>query len=326
MHGVDAFEDEVAAYPAVVVLRNGPPSGTTAVEAQPSFGPEAAADLVRWKSRPRARVARRPSYEAARLRHWFDGEDLWPSGSTARLATLAELERRFPPLQDSDTGTRVGIGVASGCDDVFITTDSELVEEDRLLPLLRSADTRTGRPVWSGGYLVNPWDAAGLVDLDDYPLLRRYPEAHRDRLAARHVGRRTPAQWFRTIDRVDPALATRAKLVLPDLKAAAHPVLDEGDYYPHHNLYHVTSGGWDLEVLGGLLLSEVTNLFVGSYCVKMQGGCYRFQAQYLRRIRVPVLGQVKKPDARALTRAFADRDVEAATAVALRLYALDELP
>lgn len=326
MHGVDAFEDEVAAYPAVVVLRNGPPTGTTAVEAQPSFGQEDAAELLRWQRRRRGGVARRSSYEAARLGQWFDGKDLWPSGSAARLATLAALERRFPPLQDAATGTRVGIGVASGCDDVFITTDPDLVEADRLLPLLRSADTRTGQPVWSGGYLVNPWDSAGLVSLDDYPLLRRHLESHRERLAARHVGRRTPAQWFRTIDRVDPALTARPKLVLPDLKAAAHPVLDEGDYYPHHNLYHVTSAGWDLEVLGGLLLSEVANLFVGSYCVKMQGGCYRFQAQYLRRIRVPNLAQVKRQDARALARAFADRDVEAATAVALRLYALDELP
>jgi adenine-specific DNA-methyltransferase len=120
-----------------------------------------------------------------------------------------------------------------------------------------------------------------------------------------------------------PGLQARPKLLLPEMKASAHPVLDHGGYYPHHNLYHVTSSGWDLEVLGGLLLSGVANLFVGAYCVKMRGGTFRFQAQYLRRIRVPELGAVKAVDRRRLVSAFAQRDVEAATAVAARLYGID---
>lgn len=86
------------------------------------------------------------------------------------------------------------------------------------------------------------------------------------------------------------------------------------------------SDSWELEVLGGPLLSGVANLFVGTYCVRMRGGCYRFQAQYLRRIRVPPVEAVGRADRLALARAFAGRDVEAATAVALRLYGLRELP
>jgi hypothetical protein len=99
-------------------------------------------------------------------------------------------------------------------------------------------------------------------------------------------------------------------------------VLDEGRFYPHHNLYFVTSERWDLEVLGGLLLSEVANVFVGAYCVKMRGGCYRFQAQYLRRIRVPNPSAIGRRDARQLATAFVQRDSERATAVALKLYGL----
>ena len=44
---------------------------------------------------------------------------------------------------------------------------------------------------------------------------------------------------------------------------------------------------WDLEVLGGLLISAIGQFFVESYGVRMRGGYFRFQAQYLRRIRVP---------------------------------------
>ena len=97
------------------------------------------------------------------------------------------------------------------------------------------------------------------------------------------MARNRPGSWYRTIDRVDPSLQARPKLVLPDLKSAAHPVLDTGEFYPHHNLYYVVSDKWDLEVLGGLLLSDIANLFVGAYCVKMRGGTYRFQAQYLQK-------------------------------------------
>ena len=110
------------------------------------------------------------------------------------------------------------------------------------------------------------------------------------------------------------------------MKASIHPVLDDGNFYPHHNLYFVVSEGWDLDVLGGLMLSDIANLFVGTYCVKMRGGCYRFQAQYLRRIRVPNIKSVKTADRQALAAAFDCRDVEKATAVSARLYGIDQLP
>lgn len=323
MHDVDAFEDDVSAYPAVVVLRNGPQGPAAVIEANGGFSKDDAAEVVTWARVPSRRILKSSTFEGSRLDHWFAGRDLWPSGSPTRLALVADLEARFPPLEDRRTGTRVGIGVASGCDEVYITSDADLVESDRLLPLLQAADTTTGAAFWGGSYLVNPWNGAGLVDLNRYPRLSSYLEANAGRLRERHVARQRPTQWYRTIDRVDMNLLPRRKLVLPDLKAAAHPVLDDGDCYPHHNLYFVVSDVWDLEVLGGLLLSDVANLFVGAYCVKMRGGCYRFQAQYLRRIRVPEVDSVSQSSAKGLAQAFRDRDRDAATFVAAGLYGLE---
>jgi hypothetical protein len=71
------------------------------------------------------------------------------------------------------------------------------------------------------------------------------------------------------------------------LEEPKDPVYDEGRYYPHHNLYHVTSEVWDLKLLGGILLSRLGQFFIECYAVRMSGGYLRFQAQYLRRIRVP---------------------------------------
>ena len=50
MHDVDAFEDDVSAYPAVVVLRNEAQGRAVVADASAQFGPSDASDLVAWSS------------------------------------------------------------------------------------------------------------------------------------------------------------------------------------------------------------------------------------------------------------------------------------
>ena len=322
MHDVDAFEDTVSAYPAITVLRNGRQGRAHVVEAMDGFDAADGRTVAQWLADGRDVGTGEGRFSAARLDRWFGGGGLWPSGSPMRLELLADLEERFDPLEDWRTGTRVGIGVATGCDDVFVVEDASDVERCRLLPILTAQDIASGTPRWGGRFLVNPWEGGRLVDLGEYPGLASYLQRHGTRIRARHVARKRPASWYRTIDRVDPGLQARPKLLLPDLKAAAHPVLDTGGFYPHHNLYYVVSDKWDLEVLGGLLLSDIANLFVGAYCVKMRGGTYRFQAQYLRKIRVPAPDAIDAATASALSQAFKDRDRAAATDAAAALYGI----
>lgn len=326
MHDVEAFEEEVSAYPAITVIRRSEQDKVLVASTTKEFGASSATDLRDWAMHPPNGALQTSSVNAAWLPQWFAGQESWPWGTPEHLALLADLEERLPPLQDSETGTRVGIGLATGADDVYLTNDPNLVETERLLPFVMAGDLTEGNIRWSGTYLVNPWDDNGLVDLDEWPRLRSYLESHGDQVRARHTARKTPSRWHKTIDRMTPGLLERPKLLLPEMKASAHPVLDEGNYYPHHNLYHITSTEWDLEVLGGLMLSDLTNLFVGAYCVKMRGGCYRFQAQYLRRVRVPPINSIGDADRKALALAFQERDVEAATATALRLCGISDLP
>ena len=186
-------------------------------------------------------------------------------------ASLKRLESEFYPLESVGTGTNVTIGVATGADDIFITTDPKLVERDRLLPLAMAADISSGQLKWSGHYLVNPWNGQGFADLATYPRLRAYFDLHRERLMRRHVGKKQPDRWYRTIDRVHPKVAAGAKLYIADIQSRLNPVLDRGETYAHHNLYVITSVGWDLEVLGGLLLSHVAQFFIECYAVRMRG-------------------------------------------------------
>ena len=323
MHDVDAFEEDVSAYPAVTILRNGEQGPAKVVDTQASFDEQAGARLTPWLTGWRRALPADPSFEAAELPGWFSGSGHWPAGSPRTLELLADLEDRSAPLEDPLTATRVGIGVATGCDEVYIVDEAPGVEDSRLLPILAASDIASGEPRWSGRLLVNPWENGRLVDLAEYPGLAGYLASHGERIRGRHIARKRPAGWYRTIDRVTPGLQEQPKLLIPDIKAAAHPVLDEGGFYPHHNLYYVVSEAWDLEVLGGLLLSGIADLFVGAYCVKMRGGTYRFQAQYLRKIRVPEPGEVPAAAAQQLRSAFRARDRAAASAAAWPLYGVD---
>lgn len=322
MHDVDAFDEKVSAYPAITVIRRAEQSTAVVANATGEFGEATAPTFSKWATSG-SRSKSTKAVTAVKVPTWFDSDTSWPSGNPANLALLADLESRFAPLEDPRTGTRVGIGVATGADSVYLTDDPDIVEPDRLLPMLMTRDTTTGAAKWSGTYMVNPWHNGKLVSLDDYPRMKRYLESWNGEVRGRHVAQKNPSRWYRTIDRVEPGLRERDKLVIPDLKAYIQPVLDRGETYPHHGLYVITSDTWDLEVLGGLLLSDIAELFVAMYCVKMRGGCYRFQAQYLRRIRVPRPDAVAQRDARDFARAFAARDRHLASAVARRLYGLD---
>ncbi|MEU9803371.1 N-6 DNA methylase [Streptomyces sp. NPDC051000] len=327
MHDVDAFQEQVSAYPAISILRNGPQGTAIVADTTKRFGPSSIADFKAWVNAADQLHITGDSFHAARLPHWFDGSDSWPAGSPARLAMLEDLSDRFGPLEDSSSGTRVGIGVATGADKVFLTRSTSIVEKERLLPMAMVRDTTSGSLDWNGSHLINPWDDAGnLVDLAEYPKLAGYLEEHGEALRKRYVAIKQPHRWYKTIDKVDPHLASRPKLLFPDMKLTIHPVLDPGRLYPHHNLYFIVSDSWDMRVLGGILLSRVAEAFVEAYAVKMRGGTLRFQAQYLRRIRVPLPSEISPEDQAALASAFDDRDVDAATTAALRVYGLAELP
>ncbi len=321
MHNADAFHDEVDAYPAITVIRRRDQNVTLVASAGPQTESVAAQDL----SATLLAGARRDTLSAPRglrtavVDTWFHGSDPWPCHSPEQLRLLRRLEEDFPALE---ANARVGIGVATGNDAIFITKDTELVERTRLLKLALVGDIWEGTMQWSGHYLVDPWNSDGLVNLDKYPQLRAYFETHAAALKKRHTASKNSRGWYRTIDRVAHELTDKPKLYIADIKNVLSPVLDRGETYPHHNLYFVQSDDWDLEVLGGLLMSAIGQFFVESYGVRMRGGYLRFQAQYLRRIRVPDPESISRPQAEKLREAFRTRKREDATCVAFEVYGI----
>jgi len=320
MHDVDAFEAQVSAYPAITVLANHAQATVVVADTTAAFSSAGAFALAEAAQRPDFNDFDGVGVKAHRLPHWFDGGELWPTGSPARLALIEHLNDRFEPLHDPATGTKVSIGIATGADKVYVTKDDTVAEPDRMLPLAMRRDLMSGTFDWQGNYLVNPWAEDGsLVALDDYPRMAAYLAEHPS-LRDRFVAKKAPNSWHRTIDKVHADLIGRPKLLLQDMKTTIHPVLEPGGFYPHHNLYYVVSETWDMEVLGGLLLSRVAQAFIEAYCVRMRGGTLRFQAQYLKRIRVPNPGPMDSDIADRLRHAFRRRDVGAATRAAAAAY------
>jgi len=259
---------------------------------------------------------------------WFKTDGAWPLASPETIAVLEMLDQQYYPLQSEETKTLVGIGIATGRDDVFLLDDPSLVEKCLLLPIVTSEQTRSGRIVRKDIWLFNPWDDFGkLINLGEYPLAKKYLESRRKDLISRHVAKKNGSgNWYRTIDKVYPDLVNKPKLLIQDMKSSIQPVYDKGDYYPHHNLYWITSEKWDLEVLGGLLISDIDKMIVEAYCVKMRGGTLRLQAQYLRKIRLPDPDTIDASLKANLAEAFRNNDREEANKIASLVYGLERIP
>ncbi|MCB1468116.1 MAG: modification methylase PaeR7I, partial [Rhizobiaceae bacterium] len=128
--------------------------------------------------------------------------------------------------------------------------------------------------------------------------------------------------WYRTIDRIYPELTHREKLLIPDIKGDASIVYEEGKLYPHHNLYFITSDEWDVHALQAVMRSGIARLFVSLYCTKMRGGYLRFQAQYLRKIRIPQWQDVSADLRQRLADYAETNDRHALNEIVSQLYGL----
>ncbi len=318
MVNTPAFHADVVAYPAITVIAR-EKAGTTRIAHRPAI------DRVTLAALARALTAEEVPDSASgvrELRGVTSATEPWILESSDQLALVRRLEAEFPSIEDA--GCKVGIGVATGADQAFIgKLDSLDVEPSRKLPLVMTRDIDGGAVAWRGYGVINPFgDDGRLVDLAKFPKLRSYLEARRDQIDKRHVAQKAPANWYRTIDRIYPEIAAKPKLLIPDIKGAAHIVYEDGQLYPHHNLYFITSETWNVRALQAVLMSGIARLFVAIYSTRMRGGYLRFQAQYLRRIRLPEWSQVTPELQRELIEAAERGDTAACNRAAFKLYGL----
>lgn len=319
MVDTNAFHSEVSAYPAITVITKSKTSFTR-IAHRPEIDKKALASVA-------ADINSRSLSKDSSVQEMVgvvSGAEPWLLESSDQLSLIRRIENHFPTLEQA--GCKVGIGVATGADKAFIGDFESLdVEPDRKLPLVTTRDIQSGEVVWQGQGVINPFaDDGGLVYLRDFPKLASYLEKRRVVITKRRCAQKVPSNWYRTIDRIWPELTRKPKLLIPDIKGEAHIVFEPGKLYPHHNLYYVISDTWDLRALQAVLLSRIAKLFVATYSTKMRGGYLRFQAQYLRRIRIPFWQDVSEALRRELIHAASIRDLDACNRSVFKLYKLSQ--
>lgn len=207
-----------------------------------------------------------------------------------------------------EQGFHIGIGVATGASNVFVSEHlPDEVEPELIIPAVCARDLRGNRFNWNGQYLLNPYDQHGrLVKLSHYPRLETYLHRHEERLRGRHVARKNADNWYRTIDRIYPELTTQPKILLPDMSGNYRIFIDRGKYYPLHNIYYITGPEDQLPVMAAMLMSHYTHEQLASLTNTMHRGYVRWQSQHLRKLQLPIASRISAETAAALRQAFVE--------------------
>ena len=275
----DAFQEEVLAYPAITLISNSRPGST--------FSFSELTSITQLRKNDVRLLAAPVSADWSGVFNHVQSDDT--------LVTVEEM------------GFLVGIGVATGADSIFIAKDlPSKVEKELLLPALNARDMSGNRLQWSGQYLLNPYKANGeLINLEDYPKAAEYLISHREALQKRHVAKKNPGKWYKTIDRIVPALKDSPKVLLPDISGNQLIFVDDGRFYPQHNLYYITGGSLrQLQLLSAMLMSDYVKNQLLSITNRMNGGYPRWQSQYLRKLVMPDVNAIEESLAERLLGAY----------------------
>src|SRR6266542_1962915 len=118
LHQASPFESDVIAYPSIFVFERQKPEHVIFAKLHEGSAEEcrALASLVEENSGTKYAGAHVFRYE-----RWFEGDEPWVLGTPIQLTTLRRLEERFATIE-ADGRARVGIGVATGADDVYIVS------------------------------------------------------------------------------------------------------------------------------------------------------------------------------------------------------------
>ncbi|MBB2896691.1 Eco57I restriction-modification methylase domain-containing protein [Pseudomonas sp. AS2.8] len=313
LYEVDAFESSVMTYPAITQISRSSESETILVHST-KFDQRESMEIWNAVSGLETSLVTRKGV--------VNSYQPWLLGGADEIELVRRIEHGFPSLEAA--GCNVYIGAATGANSVYIVNRDDVdIEDSRLLPLITASEIKNGKIDWRKRYLINTYSEHGLVSLSDYPKMAKYLNAHKDKLSARHVAKMDRRNWYKTIDRVYEERFRRPKLLIPDISSDPVVVYDSGRFYPNNSIYYLCSEEWDLHALKVIMLSSIARLFINTYSTKIANGYLRFQAQHLRKIRIPRWSDIDMADRIELISAGEMDEKEKYDMLAARIYGLD---
>lgn len=314
LYGTEAFEKDVMTYPAITQIKKGK-CNQTVLKHETTFSNDEAIEVLS--------AIRGESTRLLVRKLIVNADKPWLLGTTDQIALIHKLENKFPLLEA--TGCKVFIGAATGSNKVYIVDLSYVgteIEEERLLPVVTANELKGGSITWRNKYLINTYDENGVVNLDNYPKLSGYLNSHKEELCKRHVAKKDSTKWYKTIDRVYEERAKMKKLLIPDISSDPIVLYDNGKYHPNNSIYYICSEKWNLHALRVVLLSSVTKLFISTYSTKIAKGYLRYQAQHLRKLRLPNWDSISPKLQQCLEHAGRNNEYDSFTELTCEVYQL----
>src|SRR5699024_4965911 len=149
MYETDAFHTDVSVYPAITVISR-ERQGTARI----AYRPKVDKDVLGRLSAELTSKRLLNSDSVTEVLGIVNGSEPWLLESTDQLNLLRKIESGYPKLEE--VGCKVGIGVATGSDKVFIKDyDSLDVEDDCKLRLITTQDIQSGEINWRGKGIIN---------------------------------------------------------------------------------------------------------------------------------------------------------------------------
>ncbi len=230
MYGQNAFQSGVLTYPAITQISKRSNDQTLIIhnpEINEYFTRQVIAYLRDNNSKIQGAVVRKDV---------VNSDKPWIFGTSDELDLINRLESEFPLIEEA--GCKVFIGAATGNNNIYIVNDDLDIEPCRKIPMVKAGDIKGAHHSDSQQFIINTYDSDGVIDLENYPKLKEYLEQNSNVLKSRHVAKKQPDAWFKTIDRIYPDRANREKLLIPDIKSQLTVVYSEG-FHPNNSIYYV---------------------------------------------------------------------------------------
>jgi predicted RNase H-like nuclease len=314
IYGANAFDSDVMTYPAITQISK-TESDRTVLITESSFTHREALEALEAINGKSSKIQARKGI--------VDGGRPWLIIAIEQKTLIRKLEHKYPALEEA--GCKVYIGAATGANKVYVVDVKNVdIEKSRLLPVITANELKSGTIQWSGKYIINTYDKSGIINLEKYPRLAKYLNQHKELLCSRHVAKLDAAKWFKTIDRVYEERARLEKLLIPDISSDPVVIYDKGQFHPNNSIYYISSDNWNLHALRVVLLSGVTKLFISSYSTKIANGYLRFQAQHLRKLRLPLWSCVEDKLKEKMIEAGMSNNIASFTELACEMYGLNK--
>lgn len=245
----------------------------------------------------------------------------------ALTAIVDEWLASFPPIVEA--GCEIRVGPALGCEQAFVGQAEDLaVETELLVPYVRPRDIVGDSIVPSGNRALNVHAPnGGLIDLRQFPKAARHLEQFREKLEQRSCVKGAPdklaERWYRTIDRADPKIWSRSKILVPEIVRTPRVALDDTGCQPSHGIYAIFSEEWPLSVLRDVLASGVFGIVMECIAPRLNGDCKRCYKRFLSRLPLPRWGDLERATRKKLINASAKGNRAQFSDSVSRIYRVD---